>query len=122
MASSKRKSGYGETRIKRHKISEWESYEVKKEELDILSKGGQSDKFLEFGIATASSGVSFFIAWLSIEFEDKPKLYMFYLMIFIILSLATLILIVLWLSSRKNKQSVIDEIKNRPLDEIINNT
>lgn len=112
-----RKSNFGDTRIRRHKINEWISYEVKQEELDLLEKGSQSDKFLEFGIAAATACISFFIAWLSVDYKEQEKLYVIYMIIFIIFLITSLILLLLWHSSKGNLKSVYEEIKNRPLDE-----
>ena len=112
-----RQSSYGTTSIKRHTIDHWESFEVKKEELDLLENGKQSDKFLEFGIATTSIFVSFLIAWFSVDFENQQKLYSLYLTIWIITLLASVILIILWLCNRNRIKSIFDEIRNRPLAE-----
>lgn len=112
-----RKSGFGDTQVRRHKINDWESYEVKKEELDSLENGCQSDKLLEFGIATSSSFVSFFIAWCSVDYGNQTKLYHIYLIIWISLLIASIVLLCLWWHGRRNKNNIFETIKNRPLDD-----
>ncbi len=112
-----RASGYGNTRIKRHKIDYWESYEVKKEELESLENGSRSDKFLEFGIATASAFISFLIAFFSVDPTKQERLYYSYLLVIIALGLASALLIFLWLCERGNNKSIFDQIRKRPLEE-----
>ena len=110
-------SGFGDTRIRRHKIKEWESYEVKKEELEALEKGTHSNKFLDFGIGSGTAGMSFIIAWLSTNKQTQQDLYIAYLITWIILLIIGITLLIIWCISRNSLLSIFDEIKNRPIED-----
>lgn len=110
---TKRKSGYGDTHITRHIITNWESYEVKKEELDSLEKGYQGNLLLDFGFVTVSGSISFLIAWSQVNINENKMLYHIYLLVWIVLGIISVILLALWFSNRNKYKATFQEIRNR---------
>lgn len=109
--------GFGTSRIKRHRIDNWEYFEVKKEELDILQNGSQSDKLFDCAIACGSAGISFFIAWLATDYNKNQNLFHMYLTIWIILVAICIIFFILSSINRKKNKNIFEEIRKRTMVE-----
>lgn len=117
---ARQQSGLGKSLVVGHRITKWEYYEVKKEELDIIEKGTQNNVCFDFGIAAGSTAVSFFIAWLATDYSNNEKLYYAYLIVWIAFLIAFVILMVLayqYYKERKNAKDVFNEIRDRQPEE-----
>lgn len=110
---SRDNSGFGSTPIIRHKIEKFETYEVKSEELDILSKNSTSDLFLEFGIFCGSIFFSFLCSLLVLDFESSPKAFYTYICISILSFILFVLFIIIWYRMRAKRDEIIDTIKSR---------
>lgn len=117
---ARQQSGLGKSFVVGHRITKWEYYEVKKEELDIIEKGSQNNVCFDFGIAAGSAAVSFFIAWLATDYSNSEKLYYVYLIVWIAFLTTFVILMVLtyqYFKDRKTAKDVFNEIRNRQSEE-----
>lgn len=101
--------GLGGTKIKIIPTSEIKIYQVKESELEQLEHGGQSDLFLEIGIACISVCVSFAISL----FTTKTSLIVLVIFtcIALITAIAGIVLLFLWHRCKKSRKDVIDRIK-----------
>jgi len=87
-------------------------YHVTEQELDQLEKGGPESTYFGFSIFLFSTGVSFLISLLTAKFDSERKFN-----IFLILALfgiiGGLLLIIVWLVSRRSNKRVARTIRAR---------
>lgn len=108
-----RKSGKGDTLVCHHKIVKIDFYEISEEELNQLEHGTQSDKYLEFGIASSSAFIAFFIAWKSTDIETQAELRSNFFTVMIVTAVIAIIFLILWYVGRKNRKDLIAKIRAR---------
>lgn len=106
-------TGFGSTPIIRHRIEMFETYEVKSEELEDLSKNSNSDLFLEFGIFCGSVFSSFLCSLLVLDFNTSPIAFYSYICICVLSFILFLLFACLWYRMRKKKNDIIKAIKSR---------
>lgn len=106
-------NGLGQiTKVERHHIETVNIYEVSDSELRELEMGNEADTFLNIGLSCISFAIAFFLSILSSSFKnDFWKLLICCLTV--IFGLAGIIMLILWGTKRKSKESIIEVIRNR---------
>lgn len=104
--------------VVRGRVDSLSLYEVTDYELEILEKGSPQSIFLDFSISLLSISISFLVSLLTTEIPNL-RIYLLFLVIAIISFISGVILLVLWLRSRRHQTDVINQIKKRiPSSEI----
>ena len=100
-------------KIKRCKFDSLTLYEVSDSELDIIEKGSPASIYLNFAIFLLSIAVSFFVSLLTIDYNQKPNIYIIFLLFTIVGFLGGLFLLILWFRNKSDFNDTIKKIKSR---------
>lgn len=109
----RKNNGFGTTKAIFHKLDDIEVFPVTNEQLDQLEKGSSSDLFLEIGLCLVSVFASFFCSLVVLEFSNTPKAFVFFLLVCILSGLLSVIMLLLWHRSRKDKSDIITKIRSQ---------
>jgi hypothetical protein len=102
-----------EIRVTRHKVDSLTIYEVTEPELDEIEKGSPTSLHLNFSIFLVSTAISFFIALVTCNFENKLITFHIFLEISITFFILGVVLFSNWFRHRKDVNRVIDKIRQR---------
>lgn len=101
-----------------HSIGNFEIFEVKEEELELIENGLGESIFFNLVIAFLSITISFLIAIFSIEYTESPITYIFYMLAIMVGAVASIISFFLWFPKRKNIPKIIEKIRKRAKESI----
>jgi hypothetical protein len=98
--------------IRRGRFDRLTIYEVSETELEILEKGSPSSLYLNFSIFLLSMGVAFLIALLTTDISSV-KVFSFFVIITVIGFTLGVLLLILWLRTRKSVSATVCSVKKR---------
>lgn len=108
-------------RVRRGKVDSVDLYEVKENELEILSNGDTNSIFLNFAIFLLSLSFSSILSICTASF-NKPIFQTLFLIITVVGGLGGIFLLFLWWKGRKSIQAIVKKIKDRiPQDKLLDN-
>ncbi len=99
-------------RIRRGRYDQLIIYEVSQRELEILAQGSPNLIYLNFAISLLSVSISFIIALLTTTITSN-RVFTVFVVIAVVGIISGLVLLFLWLKTRKSVSDLIKTIKNR---------
>ena len=94
------------------KLGILEVHQISEDELQRLIQGTSQSLFLNFGVALLSIFVSFFISLNTTKIDDDRTYYVFVIITFLCL-VTGIVMIVLWLCTKKSMKILAKEIRER---------
>ena len=105
-------------RVRRGKVDSVDLYEVRENELEILSSGDTNSIFLNFAIFLLSLFFSSILSICTASF-NKPIFQTLFLIIAVVGALGGILLLFLWWKGRKSIKVIVKKIKDRiPQDKL----
>jgi len=98
--------------IRRGRFERLTIYEVSEAELEIIEKGSPSSLYLNFSIFLLSVAIAFLIALLTTNISSA-KVFSVFVTITVIGFVFGLLLLILWLKTRKSVSATVCSIKRR---------
>lgn len=98
--------------IRRGRFDRLTIYEVSETELEIIEKGSPSSLYLNFSIFLLSTGTTFLIALFTTNIASV-KVFSVFVIITVIGFILGLLLLILWLRTRKSVSATVCLIKRR---------
>ncbi len=99
--------------IKRGRVDSLTIYEVREDELVVIGKGSSTSIFLNFSIFLLTTSISFLIALLTGNYENKIILFTIFFVITSVGFIIGIILMILWLRQKDDFKDAIRAIRKR---------
>ena len=112
MAKGKKVTEHLLPEVRRARFDRLTIYEVSEEELDILAQGSVESTLFNFAVFTASVFVSFLVSLLSTTIPSE-RTFTVFVVITAISGLASSLLFVVWLRTRRSVRAIIQRIRDR---------
>ncbi len=105
-----------EPAIRRVRYRELTIFEITEEELELLEQGSPDSILLNFSICFTSAATSFLIALLTTTIESD-RIYNTFVIVVAVSAVAGIVLLALWLRSRRSVSQVLHRIRDRAVFE-----
>ena len=99
-------------KIKKGKVDSLTIYEVTEAELEAIQIGSPNSNFLNFGIALATTAISFLITLLTVEIADM-KLFVVFALVTIVGIVGGAILLFMWYKTKNSIALIFKKIRDR---------
>ena len=100
-------------RIVKGRVQSISIFEMSEIELETLERGSRSEAMLNLMISAFTTAVSFLATLLTIDLTSKPVVFTVFTVIAVIGFASGIILLVLWLRTKSDRNEVIKRIRGR---------
>jgi hypothetical protein len=101
------------SKIELHNLRTIAIYQVLGLELDAIERGSPDSIYLNFAIGLLSAAISFSIALCTVDFENKNKVYITFLVFCVLFGISGMVLLLVWYKNRSNFKAIIKRIRTR---------